>query len=238
MGRVHVADLDRGTLTGQTAGTERRQAAAVGQPREAVGLVHELRQLRGAEELFHRRHDRADVDDRLRRDRVGVFRRQTLADDALHPVEADAEGLLDQLADRAQAPVAEVLVLVEVLVDRLARVGESLRGIVFDRVLLVDLLGDPEQFRQGGELLDQGDDVVVGEHPRLEVDVEIEAGVQLVTTDPGQVVALRVEEQLLEQTAGGVDPRRLARTLFFEQLDRAPSSVRVASLSASIVVRM
>src|SRR6202012_789607 len=35
VGRVHVADLDRGTLTGQTAGTERRQAATVGQPREA-----------------------------------------------------------------------------------------------------------------------------------------------------------------------------------------------------------
>ncbi|HXP28894.1 MAG TPA: hypothetical protein VN804_04010 [Solirubrobacteraceae bacterium] len=39
-------DIDTRTLTGQTAGTERRQAAAMGQPREAVGLVHELRQLR------------------------------------------------------------------------------------------------------------------------------------------------------------------------------------------------
>ena len=238
VGRVHVADLDRGPLTGQTAGTERRQAAAVGQPREAVGLVHELGQLRGAEELFHRRHDRADVDDRLRGDRVGVFRRQTLADDALHPVEADAEGLLDQLADRAQAPVAEVLVLVEVVVDRLARVGERLRGIVFDRVLLVDLLGDPEQLRQRDQLLDQGDDVVVGEHPRLEVDVEIETGVQLVTTDPGQVVALRVEEQLVEQAAGGVDHGGSPGRCFLNSSTRAPSSVRVASLSASIVVRM
>ena len=44
-----------------------------------------------------------------------------------------------------------------------------------------------------------------GEHPRLEVDVEIEAGVQLVTADPGQVVALRIEEQLVEQAARGVD---------------------------------
>ena len=205
MGRVHVADLDRGALTGQAAGAESREPAPVGEPVEAVGLAHELRQLRGAEELLHRRHDRADVDDRLRRDRVRVLGGEALADDALHPVEADPEGLLDQLADRAQAAVAEVLVLVEVLVDGLARIGDRLRGVVFDRVLLVDLLGDPEQFRQQDQLLDEGDDVVVGEDPRLEVDVEIETGVELVAADPGQVVALGVEEELLEQAFGGVD---------------------------------
>ena len=160
VGRVHVADLDRGALAGQAAGAERREAAAVGQPGERVRLVHELRELRGAEELLQRGHDRADVDDRLRRDRVGVLGGEALADDALHPVEADAEGLLDQLADRAQAAVAEVLVLVEVVVDRLARVGLRLGGVVLDRVLLVDLLGDAEQLRQADELLDQGDDVV------------------------------------------------------------------------------
>ena len=58
---------------------------------------------------------RADVDDRLRRDRVGVLGREALADHPLHPVEADPERVLDQLADRAKPPVAEVLVLVEVL---------------------------------------------------------------------------------------------------------------------------
>jgi hypothetical protein len=150
-------------------------------------------------------HDRADVDDRLRRDRVRVLGGEALADHALHAVEADPEGLLDQLADGAQATVAEVLVLVEVLVDRLARVGDRLGGVVFDRVLLVDLLGDSEQFRQQDQLLDQGDDVVVGEDPGLEIDVEVEAGVELVAADPGEVVALGVEEELLEQAFGGVD---------------------------------
>ena len=202
---MHVADLDRGPLTGQPARAERRETAPVGEPGQRVGLVHELRELRGAEELLHRRHDRADVDDRLRRDRIRVFGGQPLADDALHPVEADAEGLLDQLADRAQAPVAEVLVLVEVLVDGLAGVGDRLRGVVFDRVLLVDLLGDAEQLREADQLLDQGDDVVVGEDPGVEVDVEVEPRVELVAADPGQVVALGVEEELLEQVAGSVD---------------------------------
>ncbi len=66
VGGVHVAHLDRRALAGQTARAERAQAAAVGQARQRVGLVHELRQLAGAEELLQRRHDRPDVDDRLR----------------------------------------------------------------------------------------------------------------------------------------------------------------------------
>ena len=147
VGRVHVADLDRRALAGQAAGAERRQAAPVREPGERVRLVHELRQLRGAEELLQRRDHRADVDDRLRRDRVGVLGGEALADDALHPVEADPERVLDQLADGAQAAVAEVLVLVEVVVDRIARVGLRLGRVVLDRVLLVDLLGDAEQLR-------------------------------------------------------------------------------------------
>ena len=121
VGRVHVAHLDRRALAREPAGAKRGQAPAVGEPRQRVGLVHELGQLGGAEELLQRRHHRADVDDRLRRDRVGVLGRQALAHDALHAVEPDPEGLLDQLADGAQAAVAEVLVLVEVLGDRLAR---------------------------------------------------------------------------------------------------------------------
>jgi hypothetical protein len=80
--------------------------------RQRVRLVHELRELRGAEELLERSHDRTDVDDRLRRDRVDVLGGHPLADNPLHAVEADPERLLDQFADGAQAPVAEVLVLV------------------------------------------------------------------------------------------------------------------------------
>ena len=77
--------------------------------RERVRLVHELRQLRGAEELLDRRDDRPDVDERLRRDRLDVLGRHALAHDALHAAEADAELVLDQLADRAHPAVAEVV---------------------------------------------------------------------------------------------------------------------------------
>ena len=195
VGRVHVAHLDRRPLTGQAAGAERAQATAVGQPGERVRLVHELRQLAGAEELLQRRDDRADVDDRLRRDRVGVLGREALAHDALHPVEADPERLLDQLADRPQPAVAEVLVLVEVVLDRLARHRQRLGRVVLD--LVVGLLGHAEQLRQRDELLDQRDDVVVGQRARVEVDVQTEPRVQLVTADARQVVALGIEEQLV-----------------------------------------
>ncbi len=220
VGRVDVADLDRSALAGEAAGAERRQATPVGEPVQRVRLTHELRQLRGAEELLQRRDHGPDVDDRLRRDRVGVLGGEALADDALHPVEADPERVLDQLADRAQAPVAEVLVLVEVIRDRIARVGDRLRRVVLDRVLLVDLLGDAEQPRERRQLLDQGDDVVLGQGAVVEVDVEVEPGVQLVAADAGQVVALRIEEELLEQRLGGVDRGRLTGTLLLEQLDQ------------------
>ncbi len=203
VGRVHVADLDRSALAGQAAGTQGRQPAPVPEPGEAVRLVHELRQLARAEELLQRGHDRADVDDRLRCDRVGVLGGEALAHDALHPVEADPECLLDQLADRPQPAVAEVLVLVEVILDRLARERQRLSGEVLD--LGVGLLGHAQERRQRHELLDQGDDVVVGQGAGVEVDVEPETRVQLVTADAGQVVALGIEEQLVEQSAGGVD---------------------------------
>ncbi len=59
--------------------------------------------------------------------------------------------------------------------------------------------------RQGDELLDQRDDVVLGERAVLEVDVEVEARVQLVAADPREVIALGVEEELLEERLRGID---------------------------------
>ena len=76
---------------------------------ERVRLIHELRELAGAEELLDGRHDRADVDERLRRDLVDIVRAHALAHDALHAAHADAELVGDKLAHRADATVAEVV---------------------------------------------------------------------------------------------------------------------------------
>jgi hypothetical protein len=62
-------------------------------------------------------------------------------------------------------------------------------------------------------------DVVVRERADVEVDVEVQARVQLVAPDAREVVALGIEEELLQQRVGGVDARRLARALLLEELD-------------------
>ena len=213
VGRVDVAHLDRRALAGQPARAERAQAAAVREAGERVRLVHELRELRGAEELLQRRHDRPDVDDRLRRDRVDVLRRHPLADDPLHAVEADAERLLDQLARRAQAAVAEVLVLVQLAADRLARQARGLGRVV------LRVLRHLELRRHVDESADEGDDVLGRQDARVLGHLDAEPLVELVAADLRQVVALRVEEERAEQVPRVVERRRLARALLLEHLD-------------------
>ena len=111
---VHVAHVEAGAVARETAGAEGGEAALVGQLRQRVRLVHELRELGAAEELLHRGDDRPDVDQRARRRLVRVGDRHALAHDALHAQEADAELVLDQLADGAHAAVAEVVDVVVV----------------------------------------------------------------------------------------------------------------------------
>ena len=96
-------------VTGEAAGAERGEAPLVGQPREGVVLVHELGQLRGAEELLQRRCHGSDVDQGLRGDRLDVLGGHAVADDALHTPQAGAQLVLDQLTDSAEPAVAEVV---------------------------------------------------------------------------------------------------------------------------------
>ena len=180
---------------------------------ERVRLVEELRQLRGAEELLERGDDRADVDDRLRRDRVDVLGRHPLAHHALHAVEADAERLLDQLARRAEPAVAEVLVLVELAADRLARHDGGLGREV------LRVLEHAEPRRQVDEPPHEREDVLGREDAHVLRHRDAEALVELVAADLRQVVALRVEEQRAQQVARVVERRRLAGALLLEDLD-------------------
>src|SRR5215207_6995409 len=184
--RVHVADLHAGALTRQTTRAQGRQAALVGQARERVGLVHELRQLAGAEELLDGGDDRPDVDQGLRRDRLDVLGGHPLADHALHAGEADPDLVLDQLADGAQATVAEVVDVVDAVV--------GLAGV------------------ETHDVLDGGDDVVLGQRRGALRHVDHELLVHLVAADLGEVVALGVEEEVLQQRLRGLTRRRLART--------------------------
>ena len=104
---MDVSHLEAGAITGQTAWTKRGDTALVGQLSQRVLLVHELRQLRTGEELLDRRGQRTDVRQLLRRQRRCLCDGHTLLDHALHAAQTDAELVLDQLADRADAAVAQ-----------------------------------------------------------------------------------------------------------------------------------
>ena len=163
MAVVHVAHVEAGAVARETARTQGREPALVRQLGQRVGLVHELRQLRAAEELLHRGDDRPDVDQGARRRLVGVGDRHALAHDALHAQQADAELVLDQLAHGAHAAVAQV----------------------------VDVVVQPEAEVDADQLLDDADDVGVRQRARLLRHVDAEALVQLVAADAAEVVAAR-----------------------------------------------
>ena len=112
---VHVADLEAGALARQAARAERRQTTLVRQLGQRVGLVHELRQLRRSEERLDHRAHRARVDEIVERDLLGIgVDRHALLHQARHARQADRELVGDQLADRPDAAVAEVVDVVGV----------------------------------------------------------------------------------------------------------------------------
>ena len=196
---VHVADVEPGALARQAAGTEGRQAPLRGELRQRVRLVHELRELAAAEELLHGRDDRADVDQGVGRRLVDLLDRHALPDDALHAQQADAEGVLDQLAvgaDPAVAQVVDVVLGVEAAVG-LDQVADD-RGDVLagDRALLAGEL-DAHARRHAIQLL-----------------------VELVPPDPAEVVPAEVEEQALDELAGVVRGGRIAGAQLLVDLDQ------------------
>ena len=113
MGRVHVAHFEAGALAGQAARAQGRDATLVRDFRQRVVLVHELRQLRGAEELLDRGGHRLGVDQFLRGQAFGLGHRQALLDRALDADQADAEHVLGHFADRTHATVAQVVDVVD-----------------------------------------------------------------------------------------------------------------------------
>ena len=184
MGRVNVADFEAGAFAGQTAGAEGRNAALVGDFRQRVGLIHELRQLRGTEEFAHRGNRRLGVDQVVGHDRVDIDRRHALLDGALHAQQADAILVLEKFADRANTAVAEVVDVVDLALA----------------VLEVD------------QRLDDFQDVLAAQYGHVIGDIKVETHVHLDAADSRKIVAVGVEEQAIEHGFGGFARRRLTRT--------------------------
>src|SRR5581483_8778565 len=183
---VDVAHFEAGALARKTAGPERRQTPLVRQLGERVRLVHELRELAGAEELLDRPAHGADVDQRLRRDGLDVLDGHALAHDALQAQQADAELVLQQLADGADAAVAEMVDVV--LVDdprlHLDEAADDRDHVLAREGLAVDV----RRGQVGRRVLAQ-----------LRIARALELAGELVAADAGEIVALLVEEQRLEE---------------------------------------
>src|SRR5690606_22837984 len=92
-------------------------ATLVGDLGERVVLVHELRELAGTEELFHRRRNRLGVDQVLRHQAFAFGHRQAFLDRTLYAHQADTELVLGHFANATNAAVTEV---VDVVDDALA----------------------------------------------------------------------------------------------------------------------
>ena len=181
-------------MAGKAAGAQGREATLVREAGQRVGLVHELRQLGGAVELLDGRHDRTDVDQRLRRDVIGVLRGHALAHDSLHTAHANTELVLDKLAHGAHATVAKVVNVVGVL--------GLITGV------------------EGQEVAESRHNVLAGDHALVGIDIKAELLVDLVAANASQVVALRVEVEAVEQRACGVDGGRLAGALTAVDLEK------------------
>ena len=158
----------------------------MGEASKRIDLIHELRQLRGSEELFDAGNHRPDVDKGLWRDGFDVLGGHPLANDTLHTAQADANLVLDQFADAADTTVGEMVLVVEAVTlvgvcevqEICARskhfgLAENMEFVTWNRHV------DTEQVT---DTLDLGSKLLV----------------ELVTADLGEVVALGVEERIFE----------------------------------------
>ena len=182
---VDVAHLEPGALAREAARPEGRETPLVRDLGKGVRLVHELRELRGPEELLDRRDDGLGVDEVVRHRRVDVLVDGHLfLDRALHADEADAELVLEELADAAHPAVAEV----------------------------VDVVGLADVPLELEEVLDHDVEVLGREGLLVERRREARADVELEAADAREVVLPRVEEHAREEVLRALVRRRVAGT--------------------------
>src|SRR5688572_23152935 len=112
---MNVTYVHAGAVTAQAARAQRGETTLVRQLGERVQLIHELRHLAAAKELADSGHDwPGRADQALRRDLLRVLNRHALANTALKALEPGAHVHLDQLANRADPSVAEMVDVVRV----------------------------------------------------------------------------------------------------------------------------
>ena len=118
------------------------------QLRERIRLIHELRELRAAEEIADDRAERFRIDQLLRRHAVDVDveQRHALFHETLRAGETDAALIGEQFANGADAAAAE----------------------------MIDVIERAFAAAQIDQILDRGDEILVGQNALAEIDVDSE----------------------------------------------------------------
>ncbi len=184
MGRVNVADFKAGAFAGQATGAQRRHAALMGDFRKRVGLIHELRQLRGAEKFADGCNSRLRVDQVVRHHGRYIDAAHAFLDGALHTQEADAILVFQQFANGTDPAVAEVVDIIDFALA----------------VLEVD------------EGLDHRENIFLAQDGIIRRRIEFETHVELHAANGAEVIAFRIEEQAFEQGFRGFARWRFAGT--------------------------
>ncbi|MPM52374.1 hypothetical protein SDC9_99133 [bioreactor metagenome] len=182
MGHVHVTHFEASALARQTARAKGRHAALVGDFGQRVGLVHELRQLRCAEEFLQSSRDRLGVDQVVRHQRLLFRLAQTFLHSLFDTCQTGAVLVFSQLTHATHAAIAQV-------------------------VDVVDFALAVAQIHQN---LHHGQDVFVVQHHRAGRAFATHLGVELHAAHARQVICVGVVEQTLEQRLHGVFRWRLA----------------------------
>ncbi|MNI82926.1 hypothetical protein D3C73_1396860 [compost metagenome] len=111
---MNVPNFKARAFTSQTAGSECRQTTLMRKFCQRVRLVHKLRQLRTAEELFNGRDNRTNIDQGLRSNCIRILNRHSLTHYALHTGQTDTELVLQQFTYGTQTAVPQVVNIIRV----------------------------------------------------------------------------------------------------------------------------
>ena len=207
MGGVHVSHFHGSAVAGKAAWAQGGQTTLVGHGGQRVVLIQELRELGGSEELLDGGRHRADIQQGLRGDGLGILGGHAFTGHTFHPGQTGAQLGLDELAHLTDAPVAEVVDIVgidgQVHFLAVALALEAGLAIV-----------------QGDQVLHGGQDVLPSQAAVLVVGVQAKLAVDLVTADAGQIVTLGVEVEGLKQVAAGLGGGGVARADPAVELDQ------------------
>src|SRR5689334_19119044 len=112
MRRMHVAHFKARALSRQSAWTEGRNTALVGNFGEWIILVHELGQLTGSKKFLDGSRNRFCIDKVLRHQVFGLGKTQAFLHSTLDTDKTDTELVFGHFADAANTTVAKMINIV------------------------------------------------------------------------------------------------------------------------------